>query len=58
MLPKGAPELRQYLKYRLRSQQVNGFHQRMVDLWLQGTPEVKRTPRCSMPGHLIGWERE
>lgn len=58
MIPRGTPELRQYLNYWLRLQRVNGFHDRMVKLWLDGKPETTRKPRWSLLGYLIGWERK
>ncbi|MEM9683148.1 MAG: cation:dicarboxylase symporter family transporter [Pseudomonadota bacterium] len=57
LIPRGTPELRQYLNYWLRLQRVNGFHDRMVRLWLDGKAELAHKPRWSLLGYLIGWER-
>ncbi|MEM1153708.1 MAG: cation:dicarboxylase symporter family transporter [Pseudomonadota bacterium] len=59
LLPKGAPELRQFLNYWLQLQQVNGFHDRMVALWLEGKPdEPAKKEQSSFMGHLLGWEKD
>jgi hypothetical protein len=57
-MPKDADQLREYLDYWLRLQQVSGFNQRMVRQWIDGKPEEKQQPRWSIVSDVLGWRSD
>jgi len=55
LMPEDALNFRVYLDYWLRLQEVNGFKDRMVRKWIDGTPEKEEAPRWSILHNVLGW---
>lgn len=58
LLPDDTGQFREFLKYWLRLQRVNGFHDRIVSQWIDGKPEKKEQPRWSIARNVLGWKIE
>jgi proton glutamate symport protein len=56
LMQADALEFRDYLDYRLKLQEVNGFNQGMVHKWINGKPDAKGKPRWSILRDVLGWQ--
>jgi proton glutamate symport protein len=56
LMQADALELRDYLDYWLKLQEVNGFRQRMVRKWIDGEPDEEDEPRWSILRNVLGWQ--
>lgn len=58
LMPKGAQQFREFLDYWFRLQRVNGFHDRMGRVWIEGKTDPKETPRWSVIRDVFGWKSQ
>ncbi len=58
LLPGNADQLTQFLNYWMRLQRTDGFHDRMVDHWIDGKADAASTPRWSIMRNVLGWGDE
>jgi ABC-type amino acid transport substrate-binding protein len=58
LMPTGADQLRTFVDYWLRLQQVSGFRDRMVRHWIDGKRDTKLRPRWSILRNVLGWDSD
>ncbi len=56
LMPENSTRFRRFLDYWLMLQRTNGFHDRLVRLWIDGKPEPKQAPRWSILRNVLGWQ--